>query len=71
MSDSPFGDRNPPRSFDPEQSNGENAPENSGDFQDKAAEKVSEAERRARITSPESEGDRGFEVKREFGREVK
>lgn len=30
MSDSPFGDRNRPRTFDPEQSNGENAPANRG-----------------------------------------
>ncbi|MEJ5998541.1 hypothetical protein [Corynebacterium sp. H130] len=64
MSDSPFGDRNPPRTFDPEQSNGENAPANSGNFKTEAAERL------ARITSPETEDERDFEVEREFGREV-
>lgn len=61
MSDSPFGDRTKPRDFDPEQSNGEDAPAN----------RETEAERLARITSPEAEGDRDFEVELKFGREVK
>lgn len=55
MSDSAFGDRSPKKTFDPEQSNGEDAPANNGTLPHSPANDIHE----------------GVEVKREFGREIK